>query len=443
MPKTSLWPVLSKLGREIETPKGIFYWSSRAKAEAEIDATIGIAQDDDGTVSHLKIAEEWAGGDIMKRVPKAKVFGYAPIEGVPALRKKWLSRILAAAAGPAPEPVLAPYATVPVVTNGITHSLAIVSRMMLEPGQEIITADKSWENYEHIFTDVQGIKIRTFNLFSAQGELDLDSLAAACEKSAKLQGKVILLLNFPHNQTGFMPTHDQAMQIAARIHRISAQMPQTPLAVLLDDAYEGYVYDKNGLKGSLLKYIFKPVKNLSVVKLDGISKVMLAYGYRVGFITFFLSLLDGGEPTAEFNAAISAEAGTKIGGFVRGEISQVNHHGQILADALMDNMERVERERAIVISMLAMRWQALMRGLEEGFKKYGKERMHADPCNAGFFCYINLALSIDPKNITERLLKERRVGVVPGAHGLRVAFAGVQEAKISEMVKAVFEVVNS
>ena len=177
--QTSVWPALSALGKTIETPKGIFYWSARAKNEAEIDGTIGIAQDDDGTISHIPAAEQWAGPLAMSRVPKAKIFGYAPIEGVESLRKKWLAKILAQ------HPKLTANATMPIVTNGITHSLALAGRLFLERGQTLITADKSWENYEHIFTNVQGIKIATFPLFNAHGELNVSAMLDSCGKVAK------------------------------------------------------------------------------------------------------------------------------------------------------------------------------------------------------------------------------------------------------------------
>lgn len=420
----------------METPKGIFYWSARARTEAEIDGTIGIAQDDNGMISHIAIAEPWAGAKIMERVPKAKIFGYAPIEGVESLRKKWLARILSR------HPSLANYATLPVVTNGITHSLALAGRLFLESGQTLITADKSWENYEHIYRDAQGIKIATFPLFT-NGVLHMDALIGVCREVAQLQKKVVLLLNFPHNQTGFMPGNDEAKELGQRIQALCKEMPHVPFIILLDDAYEGYVYDNVGQKYSLLSQIFAHLPNLTIAKMDGISKVMLAYGYRIGFLTFFVNALDGHLMNELFLAGLRAETGSKIGGFIRAEISQVNHHGQILADALMDDLATVEAQRAEVIHRLGDRWKMMMAALEEGYKKYGKQKLWADPCNGGFFAYLNLDKSIDAKEIAERLLKEKKVGVVPSQKGLRVAFCGVPKEKIAKMIQGIFEAVYS
>lgn len=418
----------------METPKGIFYWSARAKTEAEIDGTIGIAQDDDGTISHIAVAEPWAGEKIMQRVPKGKIFGYAPIEGVESLRKKWLAKILKT------HSELANCATLPVVTNGITHSLALASRLLLESGQTLITAEKSWENYEHIFTDVQRVKIATFPLFT-NGVLHVDALIGACREVAQLQKKVVLLLNFPHNQTGFMPSHEEAKELGQRIQNLCREMPKVPFVVLLDDAYEGYVYDEVGQKTSLLSEIFAVIPNLAVGKMDGISKVMMAYGYRVGFLTFFTSALDGTPFSEDFLKGVQAEMGTKIGGFIRGEISQANHHGQILADALMDDLVTVEVQRGAIISRLHDRWKVMMDALEAGYKKYGKQKLWADPCNGGFFAYLNLEKGMDAKEIAEKLLTEKKVGVVPSQQGFRVAFCGVRKEKLSNMIERIFEAV--
>lgn len=433
--QTSMWSALSSPGRDIFLPQGIFYWSARAKAEAEINGTAGVAQDDDGTISHLAIAEEFAGQKIMARVAKANVFGYAPIEGVLALRQKWLTKLSRE------HQRLAPFASLPVVTNGITHSIALVGRLFLDKGQIVITADKSWENYEHIFTRVQQAKIETFPLFNADSKFNVDGLISKCREVASKQNKVILLLNFPHNQTGFMPTSDEFKTLGAQIQNLCKEMPAVSFVVLLDDAYEGYIYDGKAQTVSPASDIFANLPNLTVVKMDGISKVLLAYGYRVGFLTFYVNSLNSQPFSEDDLRGVQGEISNKVGAFIRGEISQVNHHGQILADALLDNYSEVEVERAEIISRLKERWEIFMKSFNENYKKHGRERINMDPCNGGFFCYINLADGIDPKNIAERLIKEKKVGVVPSGQGLRVAFCGVPQAKIPRMVEAIFEVV--
>ncbi len=430
---TSLFSALSKVGSTMETPKGIFYWSNRASKEATINGTIGIAQDDDGTISHMPCAREFVGEAILARAPKGKVFAYAPIPGIESLRKKWMARMMKNAVG------FENNATMPIVTNGITHSIALAGRLLLNAGDTILTAEKSWENYEHIFTDVQEIKIATFKLFDEAGKFNPQYLIDSARELAQKSKKVVMLINFPHNQTGFMPSPEDAKKIGVGFDALCTEFPAVSFVAVLDDAYEGYVYDSVGCKASILPHVFVKHPNFSVLKLDGISKVMLAYGYRVAFITAFVNSLDGHAFTEEEKATLNAELASKIGGFVRGEISQVSHHGQLLADALMDKMEVVDKECGDTINMLGARWKVMMAAIEEGFAKYGPAKLKLDPCNGGFFCFINTPGS-DSKAIAERLLTEKKIGVVPSAAGLRVAFAGVPEAKIPEMIQGVFEV---
>mgnify|MGYP001609028964 FL=1 len=130
--------------------------------------------------------------------------------------------------------------------------------------------------------------------------------------------------------------------------------------------------------------------------------------------------------------AVSAEMCDKIGAIIRGEISQVNHHGQVLADALLDDWETVESERGRVIGMLKERWNAMMKATEDCYEKFGKEKIWASPCNGGFFGYFNVAEGIDPKKIADRLLREKKVGIVPSENGMRVAFCAVAKEKIPD-----------
>jgi hypothetical protein len=41
--KTPLYSAFSELGKRIFLPEGIFFWSGRAKVEAELNGTIGVA----------------------------------------------------------------------------------------------------------------------------------------------------------------------------------------------------------------------------------------------------------------------------------------------------------------------------------------------------------------------------------------------------------------
>lgn len=414
-------------------------WGLRADQEVKkdpstINATVGVAQDDDGTISHLKFAESFA-GEALTRVPKAKVFGYAPIPGTPGLRQKWKAEITKI------HPELANYICDPVVTNGITHALYSAGQLVLNPGDTIIFPEKSWENYHLTFGTLLNAKIKNFRLFSEE-KLDIQSIIQACEESAAAQKKIILLLNFPHNQTGYMPSPSELRDLGAALQNLCLKYPDIPVVVLIDDAYEGYIYDDKGQTHSPYGEIFALAQNLTVFKLDGASKKFLMYGSRIGFITPIINKSDGSVIAQEENAAVSKEFTSKLGALVRGAISQVNHHGQILAEAALDNYAQTSSEREKIISVLKKRWEALMRAVSENEREYGSSRLKMDPCNSGFFAFFNLKKEISPTAFVEKLIADERAVVFPAESdfGLRVAFCSVAESKIPALVNKIYSV---
>src|SRR5262245_55519871 len=118
------YAVMSTLGRELYWPKGILTQTAEAKQKAKLyNATIGIAKET-GKPMHL--------ASIMKQLPgfsPDEALNYAPSFGHPDLRAEWRKQILAK------NPSLNEKALgMPVVTCGITHGLALVSDLFVEPG---------------------------------------------------------------------------------------------------------------------------------------------------------------------------------------------------------------------------------------------------------------------------------------------------------------------
>lgn len=108
-----IFELLSEKGKAIFFPKkGILSQSADAKGK-KINATIGVALEDDGTPMRLKtIAEN------IKLDPK-EVFLYAPSHGVQELRELWKHQILKK------NPSIKTTVSIPVVTNALTHGLSI------------------------------------------------------------------------------------------------------------------------------------------------------------------------------------------------------------------------------------------------------------------------------------------------------------------------------
>ncbi|MEK7529127.1 MAG: aminotransferase class I/II-fold pyridoxal phosphate-dependent enzyme [Patescibacteria group bacterium] len=443
--KTSIWPALSEFGKEIVSPQGIFYWSGRAKKESEVNATLGTAVEDDGKNCYIPMMEGFLSDDFFKKVGGA-VFEYAPMPGLLTLREKWRARMLKNS------PELERYASTPVVTNGITHGIYIMGMMLMNEGEEMLTPEKYWSNYNLILPTMQRMKITPIPFFNADGRLDVDGIAQEVESCAQRQKKVVLLLNFPHNQTGFTPNEKEAAVLISSLQEIAGKNPDVPFVIVLDDAYEGYVYDGDGIRKSIFDRVFpKGMKNFSMVKMDGVSKSMLVYGLRVGFITVFANKTDGTEMSEEEHKGFCEEVANKLAGVVRGTISNCSRVGQAMTEAVLDAPEEWEKEVTSKIDLLGRRYRALKSEIEKCYEEYGRGKIWADPFNSGFFCYMNIVPEIDAKDIAEKLLREYKIGVVPNTvkdkdgkilwNGIRVAFCGVPESQMGRLAKGIFEAV--
>ena len=114
---TCAYDLLSDYGLRMYVPKGIIVQSAEAKQKAtKYNATIGVALEN-GTAMYIP-AMKAQFADTMK---VGEIFPYAPMGGVPALRKIWKEDMYAK------NPLLAGKSiSLPVVTSGLTNSLSLV-----------------------------------------------------------------------------------------------------------------------------------------------------------------------------------------------------------------------------------------------------------------------------------------------------------------------------
>jgi aspartate/methionine/tyrosine aminotransferase len=261
--------MLSERGKAIFFPrKGILGQGAEAKGK-EINATIGTALEDDGSPLVLDC--------VLKslNLPK-QAFLYAPSFGNPDLRKAWKEQIVRK------NPSLAGKAfSNPVVTCALTHAISCAGYLFLDPGDEVIIPDLYWDNYELVFVNSCGAKIKTFNTFK-DGGFDTEALKKALSES-KSQKKVVLL-NFPNNPTGYTATEKEAVEIAKIL--TDCANAGNKVVALLDDAYFGLVYEDGVTKESLFSKVLDASENLLAVKLDGPTKEDYVWGFRVGFMSF-------------------------------------------------------------------------------------------------------------------------------------------------------------
>jgi len=442
--KTPLYHALSEVGKRIFLPDGIFYWAGRAKKEGDINGTIGSAfgfeKDfiDEGLEEwvpcYLKDFKDYSSLNVKEIVP------YAPIGGVAEVRKIWKEWIVKKSQSTQRDKLdlIEHSISTPIVTQGITNGIYMTCSFILNPGESIISPNKRWGNYDNIITKNIGAEIKSFEFFR-ESKLNIQGLKDAIEEQAKEQTKIVLILNFPNNPTGYCPTYDEVKQMMAALKE-SQQKIRLPFIIIVDDAYEPYIYNEDVHQRSIFYEILELEEDIIPVKLDGISKELLAYGGRVGFATYGLKRrwVDSEE---EFET-LKAELNNKLEGLNRSTISNTNHFYQAVTQKMFSEkgMDKIIDAREKVRQMLKKRYDLINAKLLE----IDSPEISIDPNAGGFFLFLNL----NPEKMratvfADHLLKQYKVGVIPiekldkNINGIRIAYCSIDLEKIPELVNRI------
>ncbi|MEK6887364.1 MAG: aminotransferase class I/II-fold pyridoxal phosphate-dependent enzyme [Candidatus Aenigmatarchaeota archaeon] len=400
--------LLSERGKAIFFPKeGIVAQGAEAEGK-RINATIGIATQDDNTPMRLSSI-----ADKILLNPK-DVFPYASSYGKPVLRKLWREMIYRK------NPSLKAEISLPVATHALTHALSMAGYLFVEKGDHILLPDKLWGNYRLIFENAYGGVLETFNTFK-NGMFDIKSFKEKLSGS----GKNIILLNFPNNPTGYTPTNDEAGEIADAIK--SSEEAGNKNIVIIDDAYFGFVYKDGIYRESIFSMLSDIHENVLAVKIDGPTKEMYAWGLRVGFITY------GFKGAREEDYKVLED---KTAGAVRGNISSASQLSQSLV--LHSIQSSYEKEAEKNFNILKTRFEKVEDVLKN--KKYA-EYFHALPFNSGYFMCVELK-GIDAEKVRQTLLKKYDTGVISIGNMLRIAFSSVAENDIESLFENIFAACN-
>jgi len=423
--KSGIANLLSSLGRTIFLPQGIFYWTGRAKKEAEINATIGSAcgpesdivdgGSDASVTYYLPSLQASFGG-----MTPAETFPYAPILGLPELRQSWRDWILRKL--PDARDTLDACMTLPAVTPGITGGLHVVAKLFVDPGEVVVSPDRLWGNYRNIVEKNIGGRIETFPFF-ADGAFNIQGMKRKLIATLADQSKALLMLNFPNNPVGYNPPKSRVPAIVEALVEVVEETSKS-IVVLVDDAYEGYVYDDDALQTSMFGDLCDVHPGILPIKLDGVSKEFLFYGARVGMLTVGLpSQLDVDRPT------LAAEIDNKLSGVIRSTVSNCARPVQTAIVKALADPETASAERQKVVEILGRR----ARLLRDELAKLDVPQLKPLPFNAGFFGFCDID-GISANAVADRLMTEYKTGVVPtesgAVNGIRLAFCSVPEEQI-------------
>ena len=393
---------LSQEGKRMYFPYGGILGQGGEAKGCAINATIGMAFEEDGSPLVMKCFDQCT------RLDK-KVFLYAGSFGLPGLREQW--REMELKKNPSLRKVLF---SNPVVTNALTHGLRIAAELFADKADELVVPDLYWDNYELIFQEAVGCRVRHFNTFK-KGGFDAEAMKKALTAPG---GKKILILNFPNNPTGYTATVADAKKIVAAVK--AAARKGKKIVVVLDDAYFGLVYEKGIHEESLFAEFATLDENVLAVKLDGTTKEDYVWGLRVGFITFAFK----GATEAQLKALEAKAAGN-----VRSCISNASSLGQHLAFAAYQEPTywRQKREKYAV---LKARYLEIRRILKKN-PAYRKS-FEVMPFNSGYFMCVK-PIGVDAEKVRKHLISMYSTGTIVLSGLIRLAFSTIPKAKLEKL----------
>lgn len=402
--------VLSEYGTGLYFPKGIVAQSVQAGRKAYAgNGTAGVALERGHHMTLSSFKEALVGIDADGMV------SYAPTAGVVELRELWQRDMLRK------NPLLnLACTTLPVVTAGLTGALSIAADLFVNRGDHIIVAQPCWDNYELIFSVRHGATLVGVPFF-AGGALAIDALRDAvmgCDAE-----KVTVLLNFPHNPTGYAPTNEEATRLADALVCCAARGKR--LVVIIDDAYFGLFHARDVFRQSMFALLAGSHERIVVVKCDAATKESLAWGFRIGFLTIAAQNLD--------ETCKEALVG-KVMGAIRASVSSCPRLSQtLLVKAMRDT--RYSRDTEQVAAVMAQRWALAKSALASHSDDW--DLLRPLPFNSGYF--FSLECPGDPEQLRLHLLDKHGIGTVSlEGRYLRIAYSAIDTDSVEAFIDTVY-----
>ena len=409
---TSALDLLSDYGKRFYFPKGIAAQSAEAKKLAtNLNATIGMAYLDGEPVEHTAVRQQLPG------LTPEETVAYAPTGGDAALRALWKKEILRK------NPDLtAEHISEPMVVPGLTSGISQIADLFADAGDPVVIADMFWGNYRLIFEGRREAVIHPFPFFTDDAKLNIAGMQKALRESAR-NGKVLLVLNFPNNPTGYSPTSAEASSMVDAVRELAEE--GLKIVVITDDAYFGLFYEKEIYPQSLFTPLSRAHENILAIKVDGATKEDFVWGFRIGFVTFGSKGL-----TPEHYQALNG----KLMGSIRASISNASRPAQsILLRAVAT--QGYQAEKARYLESLTERYREVKRIIAERTTGLSLKPL---PFNSGYFMSF-LFDGGSAEELRQNLLEKKGIGTISIADTyLRIAYASIDLKDMERLYTEVF-----
>ena len=408
--------LMSDLGKRLYFPNGIISQGGEAATDAHFaNGTIGMAVANGSPIELDSYKKN------MPNFNSRETVAYAKTAGLPDLRKLWKEKIIEK------NPSLKnKNFSLPILVPGLTAVLSYVADLFVDVEKPLLAPNPCWDNYELIAAARRGAEFHMFQCFDENG-FSLSSLEKAMKEEAKKYGSVRVILNFPQNPSGYSPTVSEAKELVRIVKDVADSGAK--VLVLCDDAYFGLNYEDDIESQSLFAYLADLHENVLAIKADGPTKEDFAWGFRAGFVTFASKGLSDEQYTALTTKFMSA---------IRSSVSCSSTPAQTLVMKAL-NDEAHNAQKLELRKMLKRRYDVV-----KSFVKNNKSSvLEPLPFNSGYFMSFNVK-SGNAEDIRKKLLKEKGIGIIQiDPNTLRVAFSSIDEEKIEEVYKSIYEVAES
>ena len=284
-----------------------------------------------------------------------------------------------------------------MVTVGVSEAIGIVMTTFLNPGDEVLIPDPAYLAYPACVSLAHGKPV----LVPTYGDNEFKLTVEELEKKVTPKTKA-LLIGYPNNPTGTVMDRESLEQVAAFAKKHD-------LIVIADEIYCDLTYD-----GSHTCFASLPDMRERTIVMNGFSKSYAMTGMRIGYICAPKEALE--------------------------EIYKV-HQYEILCASTTSQYGALEALRSCDDDVKAMfdeykaRREIIYQGLlDMGFPVFKPK--------GAFYIFPDISSTgMDDEEFCDRLLREEKVGVVPGTcfgpqgkNHIRISYAASRE-QIREALK--------
>lgn len=407
-----IFSMLSDLGQNMFYPKGILSQSAEAKS-TKYNATIGMATNENGKMYANALNQ------MFNELSPDEIFPYAPPQGIEELRDLWQEKMLKDNPDLTKEVM-----TRPIVTNALTHGLSLVADLFINSGDTILLPEHNWGNYKLVFNTRHNANIDTYPIFDENGHYTTKSLVKSLEAYNK--DKVVMILNYPNNPTGYTPNNEEVQTIVNAIKSLAEK--GTQVVAVIDDAYYGLFYEDVYTQSLFTALTNIQSKNVLPVRLDGATKEFFAWGFRVGFITF-------GVEDASTKDVLEA----KTKGLIRSNISSGPLPSQSAVKHVLKNNVQFNKEIEQNITTLRERYEVTKTVV---YADQYQSHWQAYDFNSGYFMAIKVK-DVNPETLRQHLIEKYSIGVIAlNETDIRIAFSCVEKDDIPHVFDSIAKAID-